>query len=494
MHLSSNPYLAKGESVSQSLPDRPFPLPSSIVGNYHYLCAISRRDKKIRKNKVFSCKVSTFSKIYKINSKTHIVMKEKFKKAVLAGLALMAVASCGTHKANVGNDKMAKSDEFESMEDNYIFLSGTQRNLINRNNTFALNLFKEVSGMDSRVISPLSVTYLMGMLANGADGQTRNDILKTLGWEGVSVTDINTLSKLIMEKAGKSDPATTLSIANYIAVNKRYKLKKDFADTVSENYKAGIESLDFTSASTKGHINAWCDKQTHGMIPKIIDNVEPSAVSYLMNAIYFNSTWTEKFEKKLTKEERFQGYTRDIKKVLMMHNNEKYMYTSNDSYAAVCLPYGNGTYEMTVLLPNTDKSIREVLDDMDVQQLDEIRRSMSECIVDLKLPRFTTELSLPLNEIISKLGASSIFNPAQADFSNFAKGDLYISKMLQKAKIEVSEEGTKAAAVTAAVMAMSSLSHQEPRRVQFHANRPFVYFIRERNTGAIFFMGQFTGE
>lgn len=421
-------------------------------------------------------------------------MKEKFKKAVLAGLTLITVASCGTHKANVGDGQTVKSDEFESMEDNYLILSDAQRNLINRNNTFALNLFKEVSGMDSRVVSPLSVTYLMGMLANGADGQTRNEILKTLGWEGVSVADINTLSKLLMEKAGKSDPATTLTVANYIAVNKQYKLKKNFASTVGDYYKAGIESLDFTSASTKGHINSWCDKQTHGMIPEIIDNVEPSAVSYLMNAIYFNGTWTEKFEKKLTKEERFQGYTRDIKKVQMMHNNEKYRYTSNSSYAAVRLPYGNGTYEMTILLPNTDKSIREVLDGMDAKKLDALRNTMSECIVDLKLPRFTTELSLPLNEIISKLGASSLFNPAQADFSNFATGDMYISKMLQKAKIEVSEEGTKAAAVTAAIMTMTSLSHQEPRRVQFHADRPFVYFISERNTGAIFFMGQFTGE
>ncbi len=114
-------------------------------------------------------------------------------------------------------------------------------------------------------------------------------------------------------------------------------------------------------------------------------------------------------------------------------------------------------------------------------------------MVNLKLPKFTTEMDLSLNQIISKLGAPSIFQPGTADFSRFANGSFYVSKMLQKAKIEVSERGTKAAAVTAAVM-LTSLGPHEMKRVEFHANRPFVYFITERNSGAILFMGQFLGE
>lgn len=118
---------------------------------------------------------------------------------------------------------------------------------------------------------------------------------------------------------------------------------------------------------------------------------------------------------------------------------------------------------------------------------------VEECKVDLKLPKFTTEMELPLNDIISQLGAPSIFNPLKADFSRFAKGDFFVSQMLQKAKIEVSEKGTEAAAVTGAIM-VSSPAPREERSVVFHADRPFVYTITDRQTGAILFMGQFTGK
>ena len=116
---------------------------------------------------------------------------------------------------------------------------------------------------------------------------------------------------------------------------------------------------------------------------------------------------------------------------------------------------------------------------------------MDECVVDLKLPRFTISQETSLNDIISKLGAPTMFTSG-ADFSNFASGNLSISKMLQKAKIEVSEEGTKASAVTMAMVAMTAL-RPEPRKVEFHANRPFIYMITEHSTGAILFMGQYTG-
>ena len=143
---------------------------------------------------------------------------------------------------------------------------------------------------------------------------------------------------------------------------------------------------------------------------------------------------------------------------------------------------------MTVLLPKAGKSISEVMKEMDADKLQKLSNDMDRCQVDLKFPKFTTEMDLSLNQIISKLGAPSIFQPGTADFSRFANGSFYVSKMLQKAKIEVSERGTKAAVM------LTSLGPHEMKRVEFHANRPFVYFITERNSGAILFMGQFLGE
>ncbi len=421
-------------------------------------------------------------------------------KKVTMTLAMMAMmmglASCGTTK-NADNSKKNQQDDLVAsredglMDDNYLILSDAQRDIIENNNAFALNLFSQMKGFDSKVVSPMSVSYLMGMLANGADGQTRQEIMKAIGCEKVSLRDLNEFYQMLITRANYFDKATTINIADYIALNCHYQLKDGFASTMQNYYKAGVESLDFSKASTLKRINRWCSDHTDGMIPKIIEQVDADAVSYIMNAIYFNGTWTDKFDTRQTKLENFQGYTRDIKKTQMMHRNGKYQYMDNADFAAVNLPYGNGSYSMTVILPNCGKSIDEVMAGLDAKKVSELGRSMDECVVDLKLPRFTISQETSLNDIISKLGAPTMFTSG-ADFSNFASGNLSISKMLQKAKIEVSEEGTKASAVTMAMVAMTAL-RPEPRKVEFHANCPFIYMITEHSTGAILFMGQYTG-
>lgn len=421
-------------------------------------------------------------------------------KKVTMTLAMMAMmmglASCGTTK-NADNSKKNQQDDLVAsredglMDDNYLILSDAQRDIIENNNAFALNLFSQMKGFDSKVVSPMSVSYLMGMLANGADGQTRQEIMKAIGCEKVSLKDLNEFYQMMIARANHFDKATTINIADYIALNRQYQLKDGFASTMKNYYQAGIESLDFSKASTLKRINRWCSDHTEGMIPKIIEQVDADAVSYIMNAIYFNGTWTDKFDTRQTKLENFQGYTRDIKKTQMMHRNGKYQYMDNADFAAVNLPYGNGSYSMTVILPNRGKSIDEVMAGLDAKKVSELGRSMDECVVDLKLPRFTISQETSLNDIISKLGAPTMFTSG-ADFSNFASGNLSISKMLQKAKIEVSEEGTKASAETMAMVAMTAL-RPEPRKVEFHANRPFIYMITEHSTGAILFMGQYTG-
>lgn len=444
-------------------------------------------------------------------------MNKKVLSVAFVAMAAMTLCSCGTSKnaqsagnksVQVANNKSAQADDNQlvdvdagnatppcedmTIDPGFGILSDAERDIVKRNNTFALNLYQQLSGMDSKVVSPMSITYLMGMLANGADGATQQEILKAIGCEGVNIQELNALYHGLMQTAGHLDKKTTVKIANYIAVNKQNKLNPDFAQTVSNCYQAGVESLDFSSSKSTARINNWCKDHTDGMIPKIIDQVDPSAVSYIMNAIYFNGTWQEKFDAKNTKQENFRGYTRDIQKVNMMHQVAKFFYTENDTFKAVDLPYGNGIYRMTVLLPNEGKSIDDMMKGMTADKLENINRQMENCMVNLKLPKFTTEMELPLNSIISKLGAPSMFLPSKANFSHFADGNFFVSKMLQKAKIEVSEQGTKAAAVTAAVM-LTSMAPMEVRNVEFHADRPFVYLITDTNSGAILFMGQFTG-
>lgn len=421
------------------------------------------------------------------------------KTFALMGMTAMVLSACRTARvekaAENGNANWSVNEE---VDESFLILSDAQHEMVNNNNSFAFSLYNKTMGMNSRVVSPLSVTYLMSMLANGADGETQQQILATLGWagEGIqqpSLQDINDYSRMLIEKTARLDKAVTVEIANYVAVNKEFKLNSKFQKSVERDYKAGVESLNFTSPSTLKRINDWCNDRTHGMIPSIINEVDPDAVSYLMNAIYFNGTWKDKFSKEETKQEMFRGYTRDIQYVDMMHRHGEYFYADGDGYSAVSIPYGNGAFRMTVILPSEGSFLRDVMASMDGGKFQALQRSMEKCNVDLKIPRFTTEVDLPLNDIISALGAPLIFSP-QADFSQFARGDFYVSKMFQKAKIEVSEEGTKAAAVTAAIMMMSAVRPEKKRNVVFHADSPFAYIISENSTGSIYFMGQYTGK
>ena len=421
------------------------------------------------------------------------------KTFALMGMTAMVLSACRTTRvekaAENGNANWSVNEE---VDESFLILSDAQHEMVNNNNSFAFSLYNKTMGMNSRVVSPLSVTYLMSMLANGADGETQQQILATLGWagEGIqqpSLQDINDYSRMLIEKTERLDKAVTVEIANYVAVNKEFKLNSKFQKSVERDYKAGVESLNFTSPSTLKRINDWCNDRTHGMIPSIINEVDPDAVSYLMNAIYFNGTWKDKFSKEETKQEMFRGYTRDIQYVDMMHRHGEYFYADGDGYSAVSIPYGNGAFRMTVILPTEGSFLRDVMASMDGGKFQALQRSMEKCNVDLKIPRFTTEVDLPLNDIISALGAPLIFS-SQADFSQFARGDFYVSKMFQKAKIEVSEEGTKAAAVTAAIMMMSAMRPEKKRNVVFHADSPFAYIISENSTGSIYFMGQYTGK
>ena len=421
------------------------------------------------------------------------------KAFALLGVAAVASSACRSARMEKADKDGGENwSVSEGAGDTRLVLSGVQREMVSQNNGFAFNLFRKTMGMDSRVVSPLSVTCLMGMLANGADGDTREQIVGTLGWTGQggecpTLQDINDYLRTVMEKAGRMDKSVTIDVANYIAVNSRFKVNSKFRKSVEQNYRAGVESLDFTSPKTLGRINGWCADHTRGMIPRIIDQVNAQAVSYLMNAICFKGAWADKFDKEQTRLEPFRGYTRDIKRVNMMHRRGEYFYAEGEGFQAVRIPYGNGAFHMTVLLPAEGKAVSEMMATMDGEKFRRLQQGMEECDVDLKLPRFTTEAEQPLNEVISALGAPLIFTP-QANFSQFASGSLFVSKMFQKAKIEVSEEGTKAAAVTAAIMVMSALPSDTRREVVFHADHPFAYIISERGTGSIFFVGQYTGD
>ena len=372
-----------------------------------------------------------------------------------------------------------------------ISLTAEEQKLVEQNNDFAFRLFQQARGKEDRVMSPLSITYALGMLNNSAAGRTQQEICDVLGFAETGADGINAFCRKLLTEAPTLDTDTKAEIANTVFVNSGmgFELQQGFVSKANEYYDAQPEARDFNDGQTRNVINKWASDNTEGMVKEVLTEQEFNrlAVSYLLNAIYFKGMWSTPFNAEETQEEPFA----DGDPVPMMHSTYDMQYAENDLCQAVTLPYGNGAYQMQLLLPREGKTLGQLVKSLNGSNW---RMNGSECMVDLKLPRFETNTNLDLKPVMQELGMPTAFNPAEADFPNLCVEDygenFYIGLMKQVAKIEVNEQGTEAAAVT--VIGMETTS-DKPDRAIFHANRPFIYIISEQSTGVILFIGQYVG-
>jgi len=371
-----------------------------------------------------------------------------------------------------------------------IELSADQRRLMAGCNDFAWRLMRGLQCDGDMVVSPLSITFALAMLNNGAGGTTRQEINQVLGFGEATTDDANQLCHKLLVEAPQADPLTQVNVANAIFVNSRSsaKLLPSFAEQVQHYYGATPQVRNFYDGQTLDAINQWVSDNTQGMISKVLDkdSFNPSLFSLLLNAIYFKGEWSMKFDAKKTVDEPFDGG----KLLPLMHQKQELTYADNDVLQAVKLPYGYGGFEMTVLLPRRNKTVADVLSTLDGESWQDLFRHGHSEIVDLKLPRFETRSSLMLNDVMSQLGMPRAFRSEQAEFPDFCTQQSWIDLMKQDAIIKVDEEGTTAAAVTTSILVTSGL----PKEVEFYVDRPFLYVVSECSTGAIFFVGQFTGK
>lgn len=441
-------------------------------------------------------------------------METNMKKSLLSAFILMAtssfVLSCSSSSATEEED-WGESKKIVNMlsEPQPIQLTAEQKVFANDNNQFTLNFLKTVNEVDqsgkSFIYSPLSITYVLGMVNDAAIGNTEKELEQTLGFHKGGIKAVNDYCKKLIEGLPKVDNKVTLDIANAIFLNKDYALKQQFQQDMQDYYDAKAEALDFSSPQTLEHINGWCNDKTKGMIPKILDEVNPYTVSYLLNAIYFKADWASKFDSKNTKEETFTTETGSTT-LPMMHQYVLISYLKTNTYSAVILPYGNSLWNMTVMLPEEGATIDDLIKQVTLSRLPNNPGWMCGTggyfyqgyEVDLKLPRFETSSDtdeLGLVELMKKMGIKQAFDSDFAEIPNMCEDrNLYISMMRQKAKIKVNEEGSEAAAVTVAGMDLATaVGPQEYPKATFHANRPFVYVISEASSGVILFVGKFTG-
>lgn len=335
---------------------------------------------------------------------------------------------------------------------------------------------------ENTVTSPVSLAGLLGLLAAGAGGQAATELTTRLGLTGTRDTAIGSL---LAELATTSD--VQLDVANSVWTNQGVNLLAPFSDFARDTYRAEAATVALGLPEGADAIDAWARKATNDKIDSISDALglpDPAAVTVLLNAVYFNGTWTTEFDPANTRPGTFTRADRSMVEAPMMslHLNEgRWDSSSGDTFSLLRLPYGaDQRFAMELIVPNDIVDMSVFFAGLDVDRWNAARASLAPGVESVTMPKFTTEWKANLNESLQAVGLGSIFgNDALANISDPAAP---LSTVAQKVFIQVDEHGTEAAAVSGGMTATSAPA-------PFEVNRPFGFAITDRNTDAVLFLG-----
>jgi len=370
---------------------------------------------------------------------------------------------------------------------------------VSGNSYFAFDLYQPLrEGNDNLFYSPYSISLALAMTYAGARGETARQMADTLHFNlnqdrlhpVFNSLDIE-LNKRGEGARGKDGEGFKLNIVNAIWGQKDYKFLSGFLDIIAQNYGAGLRPLDFASELEKSRltINNWVSDQTNEKIEDLIPQgvLNPATVLVLTNAIYFNAAWQYPFNENQTEDGPFYLLDGNTVTVPMMSNTELYGYTEGDDYQAVELPYDGSELSMVILLPQTGQ-FEAFENTLDGKQVADIIRGIGHQQVALTMPKFTYESKFMMKKTLSDMGMSDAFLGGIADFSGInGERSLFIDEVIHQSFVDVDEAGTEAAAATAVIIAESA-APAEPKQVTI--DRPFIFLIRDIETGTILFVGR----
>ena len=403
-------------------------------------------------------------------------------------ISIMSTISCTDSSNPEPKDNPQDTLEIPIAED--INLKECTERIVSSDNEFGIDMFKRIIAEDTEnaniFISPTSISLCLGMIYNGADGDTKTAMETALKKDGLSVAAINQTYKSLIDSLVNCDERVLLTIANSIFYKQDFEVKQAFIDSNRVNYNARVSSLDFANPSSVDTINIWAADNTNDKITHIIDAIPAEAIMYLMNAIYFKGIWKYEFDPASTTNNTFTLPTGSTIQVPTMHRAENFGYYENTDLQMVQLPYGNGDYNMYVVLPSMNSNITDLVSNLSPENWNTWTSGVTVQQVDVYLPKFKFEFEKVLNEYLSDMGMGIAFTAGLANFSKIADADLFLSFVKHKTFVEVNEEGTEAAAVTIGGIYTTSV----PMTKYFTVNRPFVFAIQEKNTNSIVFIGR----
>lgn len=405
----------------------------------------------------------------------------KLFKTITIMTAAIALTACS-------NDEPSKSDESRITPYRQLQLNARTRGAAEANNNFAFDLFRQVSEKQGNfIVSPYGFFSALSMLANGDNGDTRDDILKGLGYadSAEGLTALNEYCGMMNRELPELDGRVNLSLANSVWTTA--ELNENFSQQLSDTFKAEWVAQNPAGESGMQSINNWVSENTRGMIAQFLKQPQQTSLS-VINAIYFNGKWTNRFSKSETKSGLFRNIDGTEGEADFMNQTADFLCYFNDNIEAVELTYGSGNYSMLLIKPTEGKTLDEIKNTIDQSYLDNMMASPVYLTYNLQVsvPKFRIYTDLDLASAIGKMGFENIFN---CEFNSILKNNshLNVSSLLQAVTIDVNEEGTEAASATQAGMTTSpGVFPHAP--VVF--NSPFLYMIRERSTNTVFFIGQ----
>lgn len=455
--------------------------------NYHSTCGTF--------TEVVISKVVIFSKDKPESSTKSLKLSEKQRDYVNSILNKYVPISgyeginCSTNTADE-NSQITEQKENNNMKE------------ISNISTFTDKLYTLMPENTNYMYSPLSIKMAFALAANGANGKTENEIENAL--EIGDLDDYNESTMKLIDKYS-SNEVIKLNIANSVWINSTtspYVFDKEYISDVNKYFHAEARTTNAENAVSE--VNAWTNDKTGGKIPKVIDNADFDAL--LLNSIYFKATWQNQFEDYLTKNDVFTNRDGNKVSVPFMNITDYFQYSEKDGIKIIELPYStsiskydeNDNYIGTETMQNTNVSMFILLSDKNITEPEKTvnalynNKKLDRTYIKLSLPKFKIEYETKLVDIMKKLGIVTAFDSTSADFTDmFENGNMYISDAIHKTFIEVDENGTEAAAVTALAVKAMGMPAPNPEPVEFKADKPFTFIIRDNISGETLFIGEY---
>jgi serine protease inhibitor len=370
-------------------------------------------------------------------------------------------------------------------------LSAPEARLIGASNAFGFALLREArrtAGDSNLFLSPISATMALGMTLNGAAGTTLDSMRLALQLGDAPLEEINAGFRSLLELLAGLDESSQFRIANSIWADAGFPFLSAFLQTGRDYFDAEVQSLDLQAPATLGVINDWVKDKTAGKIPTILQEIHAEEVMFLINALYFKGAWRLAFDPKRTQAAPFHAADGTLQSVPTMQLEPvPHRYAATADARVLELLYGNGAFAMTIVLPQEGGSLTGLLAGLDAARWAAWTGSLAETKLGLTLPKFRIEYKRELKDDLSQLGMRVAFDDQRADFSRMAdlsqSGRLFITRVTQKTFVDVNEEGTEAAAATSVGVGVTSAP------ATLRVDQPFLFVIRERLSGTIFFVG-----